>query len=513
MGSGKIKERTYYDEFDGETRKMSADDISIERRGKKIVVPEGMSLGEAGEWIKRKRKEDDMTVAIDEVIEGYPLDAAYAFSRAMAEIYGWTGMVPTPGFWGSENPPAMIGLQTGPKTENVVQVPWGRFVVPNIDGYLSTDLALRNGWPQFCITGEVKNKDKSACSRIAQKARDILSSSSIYRGKAIRIKFPEDLRKFNMRDCPTFIDTSNVKPSELIFSADLMNQVNANLFAPIEHTQKCRDMGVPRKRGVLLHGPFGTGKTLTANVVAKKCEENGWTFIYLHDTKDLDKAIRLAKEYQPCVVFAEDIDRVMEEKNANSESVGTREDQVQAILNTIDGVDTKDTEIIVVLTTNFIDRITQAMLRPGRLDAVISVEAPDAKAVEKLIRLFGRSLIAPDAALENVGQVLSGQIPAIIREAVERSKLAALALDGDCTRLTDEHLTITAKGMLSHFELLKGKPEDRRSDIEKAADKLVVGITTVASMQSKSNGSNGKADAVATTKPASLDQLSDRSQA
>lgn len=476
-----VTEETFHNNVTGETMKLEfiAKNVRIEQRGKKIIIPEEMELAEAGEWIKRKCKENEMEVSLDEVIEGYPLDAAYAFTRAMAEIYGWTGMVPTPGFWGAKNPPEMYGLQTGPNTEDTVQVPWGRFVVPNIDGFLQAHTALRNGWPQFCIGGVVKNKDKEACAKIAQLARDILASSSIYRGRAIRVKFPKNLEDFSIRDCPTFMQTASIKEDELIFSQDLMTDIKANVFAPVEYTEQCRSgkIKVPLKRGVLLEGPYGTGKTLTAHVAAKKCVDNKWTFIYLEDTEDLAHAIRFARMYQPAMIFAEDIDRIMEGHNLE-----TRETKVQTILNTIDGVDTKSTEIIVVLTTNFVERISQAMLRPGRLDAVLSVRPPDAEAVQRLIKLFGGDLIRDDS-MPNVGRELAGQIPAVIREVVDRAKLYALAASGDCSNLTDEHLTATAKGMKGQMDLLKGKPEDRRSDMEKAADKVVDGFTNIAKMQ------------------------------
>ena len=203
-------------------------------------------------------------------------------------------------------------------------------------------------------------------------------------------------------------------------------------------------------------------------MAAKACVENEWTFIYLKDTEDLAQAIEFARMYQPAMIFAEDIDKVMEE-NEDDEN---REVKVHKILNTIDGVDTKNAEIIVVLTTNFKDNIPQAMLRPGRLDAVISVRPPDAAAVQKLIRLFGRSLIRDNEDLSAVGEHLQGQIPAIIREVVERSKLMALYKNGTCEHLTGEHLLASAKGMLSHLELLKPKSLDERSDMEKAADIL-----------------------------------------
>jgi transitional endoplasmic reticulum ATPase len=98
------------------------------------------------------------------------------------------------------------------------------------------------------------------------------------------------------------------------------------------------------------------------------------------------------------------------------------------ILNTIDGLDSKNSNIILVLTTNAVDKIHPAMLRPGRLDAVIEITPPDAPAVEKLLRLYGGLAISPAADLRPVGEALAGQIPAVIAEVVKRAKLAQLAM-------------------------------------------------------------------------------------
>ena len=70
------------------------------------------------------------------------------------------------------------------------------------------------------------------------------------------------------------------------------------------------------------------------------------------------------------------------------------------ILNVIDGIESKGTEIITVLTTNNLGNITSAMLRPGRLDAIVSVRAPDAKAAQQLVRLYAGTLLAADDDLQ-----------------------------------------------------------------------------------------------------------------
>jgi transitional endoplasmic reticulum ATPase len=246
--------------------------------------------------------------------------------------------------------------------------------------------------------------------------------------------------------------------------------VEDTLFAPILFTKAVRAAGIPLKRGVLLEGPYGCGKTLTQYVTAKYAADNGWTYLALDNTDDLAKAMHVAKHFQPSVLAAEDIDRA----NGDEDDDGDRTDAMNVILNTIDGAAFKDTEIIVLLTTNHVENITPAMLRPGRLDAVIPVRPPDRQAVERLIHLYGRDLLDEFDTFHQVGDVLSGQIPAVIREVVERSKLSAISRQKGFgpLLLTESDLLIAANGMMEHLELMKEKETDERSMYEKAADIL-----------------------------------------
>ena len=130
----------------------------------------------------------------------------------------------------------------------------------------------------------------------------------------------------------------------------------------------------------------------------------------------------------------------------------------------IDGISSKGTEIMVVLTSNHVEKINRAMLRPGRLDAVITITAPDQQAVKRLIRLYGRELVDPNDELELASAVLTGQIPAIIRECTERAKLYAIGRsdDDNSLQITDEDVHGAAVGMKPHMDLLEQKVESRR---------------------------------------------------
>lgn len=442
--------------------------VEIVRTGEKIMLPEGMSYDEGCTWLQRQKAEEEQVTKYNYVVDAFPLEGAYALRAVLDAKYGHVkASGGPPSMFEPITYPTLVGIETGVgKTE---QVPWGGFQVPGIAGAMYTGIALKDGRLQFRLFGETLNKHKQQIADIVDAVRERVRTASIYRGQAIRVSFEEEEDQLNPEDCPKFIDVSKVDPSQLIFSADIERIVKTTLFTPIEHTAECRQYGVPLKRGVLLEGPFGVGKSLTAAVVAKKCVENGWTFITLADASQLAQAIEFARQYQPAVIFAEDIDRVVK---------GERTADMDQILNVIDGVGSKALEVFVVLTTNDVASINRAMLRPGRLDAVVTVEAPDAEAAQRLIRLYGRGLLDEGEDLAQVGKMLDGRIPAVIREVVERSKLAAISRlgVGEPLRLKSVDLEIASDTMIRHLELLREIAPDTRSNMEKAAAVLVQGI-------------------------------------
>ena len=463
---------------------LGPNDVTVKREGAVITLPTGMSYAKAREWLTKKEEEENTKVAINEEVDAYVLDGAHAFMLALKDMYGWTEALPTPGFFGS-TPPTYISIDKA--VDEKIQILWGRVAVPAITGHFDTGFAIKDGNRViFKISGETKQKHVPDVKKIADLTRQYAREHSLYKGKAIRVTFPNlDDEKFNpLTHAPRFIDTRNIKETDLVFPRDIAGLVETTLFTPIRATDACREARIPLKRGILLEGPFGTGKTLTANVTAMLAELHDWTFIYVEDVRRLHEAMRFAKQYQPAVIFAEDIDRA--DTYDEDSDQPQRSEIMNQILNTIDGVDMKDTEIMVVVTTNHVEVIHQAMLRPGRLDAVIPVRAPDAEAAERLVRLFSHTLLSPKEDLSRVGRKLGGNIPAVIREVVERSKLAAISRltlsdtewDLSQLKITAEDLEVAADGMIAHLNLLKEAQVDNRSDLEKAASIVAAAMVT-----------------------------------
>jgi hypothetical protein len=437
-------------------------DPDIAYHGSAITLPESpdkMPLDAAIESLKRKKKDEETLLDVHEVLDAFPEDALVALNAAMKAKYGWASPTPQMSFFGPVAPD-LITVKTGPGSRDSVQVPFGSFTLPNVENAITTHRHRTATGPCLVITGTVRKREAQVVKELAELTRDILREHSIYKGKAIRLKADSD-GDLDYSQQPSFIETDSIRESELILNADELNQVRAALWAPIQFTEECVKHQIPLNRGVLLEGPYGTGKTMTAHVTSKVCVDNGWTYILLDDVRALKDALLFAQRYQPAVVFAEDVDRV----------AAIRDQRGNDLLNTIDGVLTKNAKVITVLTTNYVEKLDRAMLRPGRLDAVVTIRPPESEAVQKLIRLYGRSMVAADANLSAVGDFLSGNIPATIREVVERSKLAMIA--NGRTDVTGEELLIAAQGMERHLSLLKAEkpevtPEQKLGDSLKA---------------------------------------------
>lgn len=469
-------------------KKLPADkQVNVVRaKTKQITLPEGMSYDDGITWLKRQKEHEEKEVELFYELDCFPLDGAVSFRNALDDLYGFVESVATPGFF-RDNPPRMIGVPVSETEE--VQVPWGDVRIPGVYGILRTGMKVDGHGPRFVISGYTKQKHLSEVDLIVQKTKECLKNGSIYKGKAVKLDlswtrkpYPEE--HFDPQSCaPKFsIKLDKVREEELILPKDVEQDVQLGLFTPIEHSEACRANGIPLRRGVLLSGEYGTGKTLTAYVTAKKAVENGWTFIYLSNVVDLAAAFKFAKQYSPAIIFAEDIDGAI---------AHSRNEESNAILNSFDGIDSKETELITVLTTNHLDNISLALLRPGRCDTLVQVSRPDAEAAVRLVQLYGRGLFEDGVDFTEVGEALQGHLPAEIREAVERAKLAAVRRRSADGTLKGKNLhvknSVLAQDVLSavhamqeqHNRLKKVQHIDNRSDIEKAATVIANGFANL----------------------------------
>jgi transitional endoplasmic reticulum ATPase len=356
-----------------------------------VLLPVDMTLQNVIYWAQKQLEQDSMPVDILMDFDAYPVDGAVALEAVLRREYKFVQFEP-------EIVKTMFGTEViAPKVLQVKinadgetrQAHWGLVSVPGVAGYLKTDAKWNGRRLQFQISGKIRHGDREKIDGLEAMIRAELRENSIFRGKAIRVSFRDDEReddptngkyKFDPMRAPEFMETNDRAINQLVFDAKIQKIVDDNVYGPIKFSEAFRANRLALKKGVLAAGPFGTGKTMLANAVAYLCEQNGWTYINVKDVRDLDCAFELARQYQPAVVFGEDIDRAVSGEDRTAE--------IDRILNTIDGVDSKNVEIITVLTTNNVDVINQAMMRPGRIDVLINVDPPSKEAALHLCRQY-----------------------------------------------------------------------------------------------------------------------------
>lgn len=410
--------------------------------GEKIVLPDAMKIPDAIDILNRRQKFLSEKISLNEVYDAFPWDGANALYEVLQKKFAW---VPP------SNGSASVKVAVGFNQEKFV--PWGSFELPGVSGMVACSASRKGGRWVFALEARCFRYDEDTVKAIFAEVREYLKTNSIYKGKAIKIRFLDDDGDPLPMPDPQFMDTSKITRSMAVYSDHIQDAIETNLLTPIERVDDLLANGLPIKRSVLLGGTYGTGKTLAATVASKVAVDTGITYLYVPRADELKEAIEFAKQYQSpaCVVFCEDIDRVI----SGDRSIG-----MDDILNIVDGIDTKQNHLIMVFTTNDMEAINPAMIRPGRLDSVIEVTPPDAKAVERLLRMYAGDSLPLSADLAMAGEALKGQIPAVIAEAVKRAKLVMLKKSPKGTKiegLTEDAIieaSVTLQGQMTLLQRL-----------------------------------------------------------
>lgn len=421
------------------------DDDDITYEGNKLVIPEAMTIERAVKFLVRKQEELETETQFTRVFNYRPWDGAYCTWNALKRIFGSVGhqSMTVQGFFGPEKrPPNLITINTD--VDKQEQVPWGDLELPTMEGViLATGATMHPEYgPLFRITATGAKKWAAQIQGIFTIVEDELQHNSMYRGKA-----------FDGQDMPEFIDLTGVKAEHVVYSAEVMRQLEANVWAQLRHTEKFAERGVPLKRAVLIHGPYGTGKTLAAVLTGQEAVGNGWTFIQARPGRDnLGQVMQTARLYQPAVVFYEDVDQISDVSDMSGSSISQ-------LLDNFDGIQAKNSRLLCVLTTNHAERIHKGMARPGRLDAMIEINDLDQDGVTKLVTLRVGSLLAEKIDWDAVYAEASGYKPAFVTEFSDRAiRYSMVRNEGelDGAKIETEDLVYAARDLRPQFELMSG---------------------------------------------------------
>jgi cell division protease FtsH len=250
---------------------------------------------------------------------------------------------------------------------------------------------------------------------------------------------------------------------------------------------KYRRLGAHIPRGVLLTGSPGTGKTLLARAVAG---EAGVAFFSMSASEFVEMIVGVgasrvrdlfaqAKAAAPSIVFIDEIDAIGRSRSSGAYSGANdeREQTLNQILTEMDGFDAS-TGVIVLAATNRPDVLDSALLRPGRFDRRVPVQAPDKDGREQILRVHTRDVpLAPDVDLDALAATTAGMVGADLANLANEAALLAARRGheqvamGDFTDALEKIELGTARKLLL-------TPEDKRRTAYHEGGHALVGMLT-----------------------------------
>lgn len=223
----------------------------------------------------------------------------------------------------------------------------------------------------------------------------------------------------------TFHRRQRLEPEQLILPNDVLELVERQVVGVARHAERLRQAGQHLKRGVLLYGPPGVGKTHTVRYLVGRLE--GTTVILLSgDSLHLvAEACSVARSLQPAMIVVEDVDLIAEERGHHA----GQNPMLFQLLNEMDGLG-EDVDVVFLLTTNRADLLEPALAaRPGRVDQAIELALPDPQARRRLFELYTDGLDIDTSGIEEVLQRTEGVTASFLKELIRRSALLAAERD------------------------------------------------------------------------------------
>ncbi|TLX84502.1 MAG: CDC48 family AAA ATPase [Thaumarchaeota archaeon] len=195
-----------------------------------------------------------------------------------------------------------------------------------------------------------------------------------------------------------FIENPDVSWDEVGGLEAVKRELQEAVEWPMKYPTLYSKLGHRMPRGILLHGPSGTGKTLLAKAVATESEAN---FISVRGPELLSKWVgesergireifRRARQASPCVIFFDEIDSIAPVRGIGGETAVT-ERVVSQLLTELDGIESLY-GVVVLAATNRADMIDTALLRPGRFDKIVLVPMPDKEGRKKILEITTKSI-------------------------------------------------------------------------------------------------------------------------
>jgi hypothetical protein len=281
---------------------------------------------------------------------------------------------------------------------------------------------------------------------------------NVYRGQVLELVAGPGGMSVRFPDLPA---TSR---DDVVLPEDVLRRVERHALAVAGHREALRAAGQHLKRGLLLHGPPGTGKTHTVRYLVQHLR--GTTVLLLSggSLHAVGPVTALARDLQPSAVVLEDVDLVAEDRGFGPGASPV----LFELLDAMDGA-AADADLLFLLTTNRADLLEPALAaRPGRVDVAVEIGLPDAGARRRLLDLYARGVDVDWGDEDRAAAVdrTEGVTASFVKELLRRAVLEALEDSGGTSaRVGGEHLRRALDDLLDSTQsvtrALLGVPADQ----------------------------------------------------
>jgi len=238
--------------------------------------------------------------------------------------------------------------------------------------------------------------------------------------------------KINEKPAGSAGEVPSVSYDDIGGLGDEIKRIREMVELPLRHPELFKRLGVEAPKGVLLHGPPGTGKTMLAKAVAGETSSN-FTVIggpeimskyYGESEGKLREIFEEAEKNAPSIIFIDEIDSIAPKRD---EVTGETERRIVAqLLALMDGLKSRG-KVVVIGATNRPNSIDEALRRPGRFDREIEIKIPDRDGRLEILQIHTRGMpLEDDVDLERLADMTHGYAGADLSALAKEAAMAAL---------------------------------------------------------------------------------------
>ena len=290
-------------------------------------------------------------------------------------------------------------------------------------GFVGADLeALAKEAAMVVLRGLLPQMKLDEEEKIPQHLLDKLKIHSSDFTEALKVVRPSAMRE-------VLVETPNVNWDDVGGLEEVKRELREAVEWPIKYQANFKKLGIRPSKGILLYGPPGTGKTLLAKAVAKESEANfiqvkGPSLLSMWVGKSeegMRKIFERARQVAPCIIFFDEIDSLAGKRGIDHGTKVT-ERVLNQMLAEMDGIENIN-DILVVGATNRPDMLDPAILRPGRFDKILLVNAPDENGRENILKIHTKNMPIKnkEALIKEIAKKADGytgaDLEALAREA------------------------------------------------------------------------------------------------